>query len=238
MPASASGECTSSERKRSARSSRRYFPSAGSRRYAITAVSWCSVRTSTPSPCISSLARCATSGGPPSPTSAPPRGADRRRRGRDRRRCTRRGRRRSAIATPSRPLRPGDALPPRLERVRARRHRAPRARRAAAAAASRIVSTSTSSVSASGTAAVCPDRLEQPRQQGAERELVEEDAHLLAVARALAQIARARRRQSTVATQQRHLAVQEHPVARISPRFWRCFGGSSSRCSKIPSRSP
>ena len=71
VPSSASGERTSSDRYRSARSSRRYFPSAGSSRYAITAVSWRSERTSTGSPCISSLARCVTSGDPPSPTSAP-----------------------------------------------------------------------------------------------------------------------------------------------------------------------
>ena len=51
-------------------SSRSYFPSPGSRRYAMTAVSWSSVRTSAPSPCISSLARCATSGGPPGASSA------------------------------------------------------------------------------------------------------------------------------------------------------------------------
>ena len=41
-----------------------------------------------------------------------------------------------------------------------------------------------------------------------------------------------------VAAQHRHLAVHARPGPRISSRFWRCLGGSSSRCSKIPSSGP
>ena len=49
------------------------------------------------------------------------------------------------------------------------------------------------------------------REQRAERELVEEDAHLLLVERALAQLA-GLHADVDVAAQQRHRAVQQHPI--------------------------
>ena len=176
-----------------------------------------SVRTSTPRPCISSLARCATSGGPPGADER----AERRRapsasREQRRRRCTWRAvvvgdrERRAARCGPAR--RPSAAssayaLAGVDELAAAARDRgrgvAQRRRPRRRASSASVVGRPTS-----------PDRVEQPRQQRAERELVEQHAHLLAVERALAAGRRARRRASTSRTQQRHLAVQEHPVAR------------------------
>ena len=87
----------------------------------------------------------------------------------------------------------------------------------------------------SATSAACsPERVEQARQQGAERELVEQHADLLRGPTRPGAGRRGRRRAARrgAATTS---AGSGTPAPRASPRFWRCFGGSSSRCSKIPS---
>ena len=81
------------------------------------------------------------------------------------------------------------------------------------------------------------DRLEQARQQRAELELVEQHPHLLAVQRAHARARRARRRAST-SRRSSDISRFRNTRSRASPRFWRCLGGSSSRCSKMPFEVP
>ncbi len=212
MPGSASGDCTSTERNRRARSSSRNFPEPGSSRYAMTRGVVVQRADVAPRPCISSLARCAIKRRAAIGEERVERRAHLRRLQERRRRRTRRARRRataSAAQRAERPARPPTA--PRSRRARPLRRalrtaRAPWPRRAARRPRRRAPRASVS-------AAVLPHRLEQARQQRAERELVEEDAHLLAVPRAHAEVGRldvdARRRR----TQPRHLPVQEHAVA-------------------------
>ena len=109
-------------------------------------------------------------------------------------------------------------------------------RRFTAAAGCRTASTSTSSVSPSGSAATSPTASKQARQQRAELELVEQHTHLLAIPCARGEL-RGGHADLHVAQEQRHLPVEQDPV-RYSPRFWRCLGGRSSRCSKISSSVP
>ena len=137
---SASGDVQLERRGSAARGRRaRYFPSPGSSRYAMTAVSWSQrAEVDAASPCISSLARCATSGGPPSATSAASAsrtvGVGEQRR----RRCTRRAVVASAMASAAQRAADRRARPARLDRDTARPSRERRrAARATAACVAR-----------------------------------------------------------------------------------------------------
>ena len=217
----------------------RYFPSPGSSRYAITAVSWCErAAASTSSPCISSLARCATSGGLAVATSAPSAFAHRARR---------RAASASMYVTSSSV---GDAerrrarLRPGAPSQRGSTANALAARRERAAALARPRRASRSDVDLDverlGLGRL-GDRRRPPRAAAAAACGTRAGRTAPAPARGRTRPGggrRARRRRRRRARRMRHLAVQEHAVARTRRGSGVCFGGSSSRCSKIPSRSP
>ena len=165
------------------------------------------------SPCISSLARCATSGGPSAPSSAA-----------------------SASCTfSSRSSSPCDVIdatvvgaPPRGRRARSDRRGFPtRLERVASAGFAPIACEHCERrlrvagdrdldlerlrlLDCRGLA----DRVEHPRVERAELELVEQHAHLLAVQRTVDELV-GLHPEIEIAAQQRHLAVLEHAVAHL-----------------------
>ena len=242
MPASASGDVHLERRGTGARGPRAGTSrQPGSRRYAITAVS-CSERAnverrgraSAPSPGARS------SGGPPVSNSAQrarraprvARAAHRRRTWPTRRRC--------ATATRAQPAgrraRPPNAL--RARRAVAlgdgrQRARAPPSRRGRR-------STSTSSVlrCRRSAAADSPTASSRRGQQRAELELVEQDPHLLAVPCAHACSSPGPTSTSQSRRSTRHLAVEEHPLARARRGSGAASAAARRGARRSPSRSP
>ena len=199
----------------------------------MTAVSCSSVGSSASSPCISSLARCTTSGGNSPPTSAPSafsRRAVGEQVGVDVRDVVAGG-----DAEADERGAAGRSGPARLERDarspfrRAQQHRFGGVR----VARGGDVDLEHLGLGRFGDLA---DRVEQPRQQGAELELVEQHPHLLAVELTLAELVDLDAAVD-VEGEARHLAVLEHAVAALAEVRASASAAARRGARRSPSRS-
>ncbi len=178
----------------------------------MIAVSWCKERTSTPSPCISSLARCATNGGPPAPSE--------------------RGERlvhllvAHQLAVEVIHVTVVACHREAHERARDRRGFPTQVERVASAGFHHCVQHCERRLRVAGDRDLHLERLrildcrgladgvEHPLPDRAERELVEQHAHLLPVPRTLTELV-GLHPEIEIAAQQRHLAVLEDAVAHL-----------------------